>query len=226
MTTSVSHLVNSLIMQQGSSVLSADLTKGNIDTPQAKTARGVRELDGQRRLHGRQTDLRRSRASRSSTATSPCCSTEPGSSTSTTRPPKFKYEADQLPDPVRASPQCGQTPTPGPSRYTPNADPVKYRAALEFINYLYQHDQDWALGTGHISCRTSVLNSASVRGSAAAQELRLYRPHRGAPRAAHRQLARHPEDPRAIGRSQLVPGKSVDKALKDGNNNITTALKQ
>jgi multiple sugar transport system substrate-binding protein len=41
----------------------------------------------------------------------------------------------------------------------PESDPAKYRAALEFVSFLYEHDADWALGTGHISARTSVLNS-------------------------------------------------------------------
>jgi multiple sugar transport system substrate-binding protein len=39
------------------------------------------------------------------------------------------------------------------------ADPVRYRASVEFIKYLYDHEDAWALGTGHLAARTSVLDS-------------------------------------------------------------------
>jgi multiple sugar transport system substrate-binding protein len=39
------------------------------------------------------------------------------------------------------------------------ADPVRQRAALEFISYLYDHSGDWAVHTGHLAARTSVLES-------------------------------------------------------------------
>ncbi len=42
---------------------------------------------------------------------------------------------------------------------------MKYRAALEFISFLYEHDRDWALGTGHISARQSVLNSPDYKAA-------------------------------------------------------------
>jgi multiple sugar transport system substrate-binding protein len=38
-------------------------------------------------------------------------------------------------------------------------DPVRQRAALEFASYLYEHSGDWAIHTGHLAARTSVLNS-------------------------------------------------------------------
>lgn len=40
-----------------------------------------------------------------------------------------------------------------------DADPVAYRAALEFISYLYENEAAWAVGTGHLAARTSVLQS-------------------------------------------------------------------
>jgi multiple sugar transport system substrate-binding protein len=43
------------------------------------------------------------------------------------------------------------------------ADPVRYRAALEFISYLYEHEADWAIGTGHLAARTPVLESADYQ---------------------------------------------------------------
>lgn len=47
----------------------------------------------------------------------------------------------------------------------PDADPVKYRAAMEFLSFLYENDEAWALGTGHISARTSVLESESYQAA-------------------------------------------------------------
>lgn len=47
----------------------------------------------------------------------------------------------------------------------PDGDPVKYRAAMEFISYLYENDEAWALGTGHISARTSVLEGQSYQAA-------------------------------------------------------------
>lgn len=40
-------------------------------------------------------------------------------------------------------------------------DPVRYRAALEFAKYLYDNTETWAIATGHVSPRTSVLDSAA-----------------------------------------------------------------
>jgi multiple sugar transport system substrate-binding protein len=40
-----------------------------------------------------------------------------------------------------------------------DADPVRYRAAQEFVAYLYEHSGDWAIHTGHLAARTSVLDS-------------------------------------------------------------------
>ncbi len=41
-----------------------------------------------------------------------------------------------------------------------DADPAAYRAALEFISYLYENEAAWAVGTGHLAARSSVLQSA------------------------------------------------------------------
>lgn len=44
-------------------------------------------------------------------------------------------------------------------------DPVQYRAALEFAKYLYENTETWAVATGHISPRTSVLESAAYEAA-------------------------------------------------------------
>jgi multiple sugar transport system substrate-binding protein len=38
-------------------------------------------------------------------------------------------------------------------------DPVKYRAAMEYAAFMFEHDGDWARGSGHLSVRPSVLGS-------------------------------------------------------------------
>lgn len=47
----------------------------------------------------------------------------------------------------------------------PDADPAQYRAAVEFIAFLYENDEAWALGTGHIAARQSVLESESYQAA-------------------------------------------------------------
>lgn len=41
-----------------------------------------------------------------------------------------------------------------------DADPVQYRAAIEFAKYLYDNTNVWTISTGHFSPRVSVLESA------------------------------------------------------------------
>ena len=38
-------------------------------------------------------------------------------------------------------------------------EPDSYAEALDFIAFLYEHDEDWAVGTGHLPSRRSVLES-------------------------------------------------------------------
>jgi multiple sugar transport system substrate-binding protein len=40
---------------------------------------------------------------------------------------------------------------------------VKTRAALEFVSYLYEHSGDWAIHTGHLAARQSVLNDPAYQ---------------------------------------------------------------
>lgn len=44
-----------------------------------------------------------------------------------------------------------------------NVDPEKQAGALAFMKYLYDHVGDWAVGTGHIAPRTSVIESAAYQ---------------------------------------------------------------
>lgn len=40
-----------------------------------------------------------------------------------------------------------------------DGDPVQYRAAFEFANFLYQHTGDWAIATGHMASSVSAIES-------------------------------------------------------------------
>lgn len=45
----------------------------------------------------------------------------------------------------------------------PDADPVKYRAAMEYALYMFENGIVWDQGSGHISVRPSVLSSAEYQ---------------------------------------------------------------
>ena len=218
-----SHLVNSLIMQQGSSVLSADLKSGNLATPEAKTAvEFENSMVNGGFMDGKQT----SDAAGQSFLKGDVAMMFTGTWMVDTfnKTAKFKYEATNFPT-LYAKPAVWADNHTWTIPVQPNPDPVKYRAALEFISYLYQHDEDWALGTGHISCRTSVLNSASYAAAPQRKNYAFTGLTEGHP-VPH--IANWPAIQKILVQSveaNWFQGVPVDKALKDGNNNINTALK-
>lgn len=138
---------------------------------------------------------------------------------------KFNYEATNFPT-LFGKPAVWADSHTWTIPKQPKADPVKYRAALEFIKYLYAHDKDWALGTGHISARTSVLNSAAYK---AAPQRANYAdtgltvahpiPHIASWPAVSTALVSAIE-------SNWFQGASIPDALKKGQDDITSALKQ
>ncbi|WP_026459305.1 extracellular solute-binding protein [Schaalia vaccimaxillae] len=40
-----------------------------------------------------------------------------------------------------------------------HGDPAQYRAAFEFVKYLYEHTGDWAIATGHMAASKTAINS-------------------------------------------------------------------
>jgi multiple sugar transport system substrate-binding protein len=44
-------------------------------------------------------------------------------------------------------------------------DEAQYEAALEFVTFLNNHVNDWAIGTGHLAPRTSVLGSSEYEAA-------------------------------------------------------------
>lgn len=217
-----SHLVNSLIMQQGSSVLSADLKKGNLDTPEAKTAIEFENslVDGGY-MNGKQTYD----AAQQSFLKGDVALLFNGTWVvdQYDKDAKFDYEATNFPT-LYDQPAVWADSHTWTIPAQKDADPVKYRAALEFINYLWQHDADWALGTGHISSRTSVLqspayNQAPQRKTYADTGLTVGHPvpHIANWPAVQTILVQTAE-------SNWFQGKSIDSALKEGNAKIDNAL--
>lgn len=106
-----------------------------------------------------------------------------------------------------------------------NASAVKYRASMEFIAWMYQHDADWALGSGHISVRQSVLNSAAWKN--APQRANYSQTAANAslvPQVVGEQGA---ED--ALERSiegVWLSGTSVDAALSQAQDAVSTQMKK
>jgi multiple sugar transport system substrate-binding protein len=219
-----SHMVNSLIMQQGSSVLSADLTKGNLDTPEAKTAvEFENSMVNGGFMDGKQTYDAAGQAFLKGDVAMLFNGTWVVDQYN--KDAKFKYMAMNFPT-LYKSPAVWADSHTWTIPVHKDANPVKYRAALEFINFLYQNDAAWALGTGHISCRTSVLKSADY---AAAPQRKNYADTGLTVAHPVPHIANWPAIQKILVQSveanwfQSVP---VDKALKDGNANITAALKQ
>jgi multiple sugar transport system substrate-binding protein len=104
------------------------------------------------------------------------------------------------------------------------ADPVRYRAALEFIKHLYDHVDAWALGTGHLAARTSVLDSADYKK--APQRANYAETARSiahlAPRIRNRQAV---EDTltQKLGATWLA-GADPDKALREAQADVERLL--
>ncbi len=46
-----------------------------------------------------------------------------------------------------------------------DADPVAYRAAMEYAAFMFENDEAWSLGSGHLSVRPSILDSESYQAA-------------------------------------------------------------
>lgn len=46
-----------------------------------------------------------------------------------------------------------------------DADPTRYRAAMEYAKFMFEHNGDWARGSGHLSVRPSVLESGDYESA-------------------------------------------------------------
>lgn len=217
------HMLESLLEQQGTDVLNADGTKSTLDSPQAKKALDfMNTLFSQGYANGNQTYD----AAQQSFLTGQTAMLYNGTwvvdQYSTTA--KFKYEATNFPT-LFGKPAVWADSHTWTIPKQPKADPVKYRAALEFISFLYAHDKDWALGTGHISARTSVLNSAAYK---AAPQRATYADTGLTVAHPVPHIANWPAVAKALVasiESIWFQKKDVDQALKQGDAAINGALK-
>jgi multiple sugar transport system substrate-binding protein len=216
------HVFESLLGQQGAGVLNKDGTKANIDTPEAKDAIGfLNEVFAEGYAEQNKTYDAAQESFLTGEAAMLFNGTWVVDQYNTTAP--FTYEAANFPT-LYEEPGVWADSHTWTIPVQKDADPVKYRAALEFISFLYEHDADWALGTGHIAARESVLNSddynaAPQRGTYADTGLTVAHP------VPH--IANWPAVSKALVssiESIWYQDEDVDKALKDGSANIDAAL--
>ncbi|MGV8910769.1 MAG: extracellular solute-binding protein [Propionicimonas sp.] len=78
---------------------------------------------------------------------------------------KFTYEATNFPT-LYANPGVWANSHTWVIPVQTEADPVKYRAAMEFAAFMYENDIWWAKGTGHLPVRPSVLSSPDYQAAA------------------------------------------------------------
>ena len=150
------HMWRSLIQQQGGSVLNDDRTEATVDTPEAREALGFMDEVFSRYADPAQTY---------DAAQSAFLSGETAMLFNGTwvvdqydKEASFTYQTADFPTLYEEPAIWADSHTWVIPRQK-EADPAKYRAALEFVNYLYDHSGDWAIHTGHLAARSSVLAS-------------------------------------------------------------------
>ncbi len=104
-----------------------------------------------------------------------------------------------------------------------DADPARYRAALEYAAFMSDHSEAWALNTGHLSPRKSVLESDSYRdapqraGYAQTADIASLVPQINGWQGAEDALARALE-------TVWLSGASVDDALAQAQSQVERQL--
>ncbi|WP_372983726.1 extracellular solute-binding protein [Microbacterium sp.] len=218
------HFVNSLIMQQGSSILSEDLASANLDSPEAKKAIELENalVDGGYTDRNQTYDAANQSFINGETAmlyngtwvVDTLVDTAP-----------FAYQAHTFPN-IYGEPNGWANQHTWAIPVQKDQDPVKYRAALEFISFLYANDAAWALGTGHIAARTSVLESAEYQEAP-------QRANYASTAADATETLPHIQNWPAVEKIAVQTVESIwfqdadiANALKDGNAQIDSALKE
>lgn len=218
------HLLQSLVEQQGSEILDSKGTEANVDTPEVKNALSfMGQVFNGTYANGKLTyDAAQQQFLNGDVA---MLLNGTWAVNDYVKGVKFKYEATNFPT-LYKQPAIWADGHNWAIPKQKNADPVKYRAALEFIKFLYNHDGNWAESTGHISARTSVLNSAAYKsapqranyaatGDTNARPVPRI-PNWGAVLDAFQKTAE----------SVWFEGDNPDAALKNGNQQIDAILKQ
>lgn len=105
----------------------------------------------------------------------------------------------------------------------PDGDPARYRAALEYAAFMLEHNEAWALNTGHLSPLSSVLDSDSYQqadqraGYAGTGEIASLVPQVDGWQGAEDALARSLE-------GVWLAGSSVDDALAAAQSQVAAQL--
>lgn len=151
------HMWRSLVQQQGGDVLNADGTAATVDSPEARTALEFmgRVFDGgfadpAQTYDAAEADFLSGRTAMLLNGTWVVDQYSEDA--------QFAYRVADFPTLYGEPAMWADTHTWAIPRQR-EADPVRYRAALEYASYLYDHSGDWAVNTGHLAARTSVLES-------------------------------------------------------------------
>jgi multiple sugar transport system substrate-binding protein len=154
------HMWRSLVEQQGSSIFTQDLTKAQVDTPEARTA-----LDFMGKVFGPYADPNQTYdAAQAAFLKGDTAMLLNGTwvVNQYDKEVKFGYRAMDFPTLFQKPASWADSHTWAIPRQK-TQDPVKTRAALEFVSYLYDHSGDWAIHTGHLAARQSVLNDPAYQ---------------------------------------------------------------
>jgi multiple sugar transport system substrate-binding protein len=217
------HMWRSLVEQQGASVLSEDGKTANIDTPEARTA-----LDFMDQVFGDYADPDHTydaadQAFRKGEAAMLFNGTWVVDQYDKEMP--FTYQVADFPT-LYDQPAIWADSHTWVVPKQKDGDAASYRAALEFVSYLYEHSGDWAIHTGHLAARTSVLESDEYQS--APQRANYFEtgttnanpvPHIAKWTAA--------QDAMVSGISSIwFEDASVDEALADTNSQVENVLTQ
>ena len=155
------HMWRSLVEQQGASVLNEDRTKANVDTPEARTALEFmgKVFDGKKADPDQTYDAAQTAFLKGETA---MLMNGTWVVDQYDKEAKFDYRVADFPT-LYQKPAIWADSHMWVLPKQKTADPVRQRAALEFATYLYNHSGDWAIHTGHLAARKSVLESADYK---------------------------------------------------------------
>jgi multiple sugar transport system substrate-binding protein len=151
------HMWRSLVEQQGGSVLNEDVTEATLDTPEAREALDFmgKVFDGGYAETDQTYDAAQEAFLAGETA---MLFNGTWVVDQYDRETEFAYQTADFPTLYDEPAIWGDSHLWVVPRQE-EGDPARYRAALEFASYLYEHSGDWAIHTGHLAARTSVLES-------------------------------------------------------------------
>jgi multiple sugar transport system substrate-binding protein len=150
------HMWRSLVEQQGASVISEDGTEASVDTPEAREALEFvntvfeQYADGDQTYDVAQSDFLSGETAMLFNGTWVVDQYD--------KEATFDYQVTDFPT-LYDQPAVWADSHMWVIPKQKEADPARYRAALEFVSYLYDHSGDWAIHTGHLAARNSVLES-------------------------------------------------------------------